>query len=264
MEVLAPHFCAPSCGRIFKLVYLITVFQYTRLGAKSLSFVFRNVILKFLFVVSCWPSDSGSVSAYSLRPSTRSHFLCCSWACPQGGGHRVWVFVGEVHLLLRVTLGQQGKCKWFMSLDGDYGTVRSASLDLFESPICFSLSLFSFSSYVYHDAVHWVRQDRNEPVWQCPIQLRKLHARSYSFMFPDERNDVLKMSLLALRCVLWREGNVGKVRLILLSSQMQASHSLWLQYCAETSLEAQTCIRIIWSVRDWLRQCLPLITAKGN
>lgn len=66
MEVLAPHFCAPSCGRIFKLVYLITVFQYTRLGAKSLSFVFRNVILKFLFVVSCWPSDSGSVSAYSL------------------------------------------------------------------------------------------------------------------------------------------------------------------------------------------------------
>ena len=87
---------APPCGRIFKLVCLPLILRYTRPGADSLHIVCPSSELKLKFVVSPWPADSGWLSTCAQKPSAKGH-THHHQECAQRDGHRVAVWVGEVH-----------------------------------------------------------------------------------------------------------------------------------------------------------------------
>lgn len=57
MDMPAPLFLPPSCGRILTLVCLLLILQRIRQGAGILPFIFPEVELTLKFVVPLWTAD---------------------------------------------------------------------------------------------------------------------------------------------------------------------------------------------------------------
>lgn len=82
-------------------------------------------------------------------------------------------------------------------------------------------------------------------------------------LFLVEKTWAKKVSLGPKTVFPWRKGNVGKVRLLLLSSLMHPISYSLLQWCGGTSsLEAWTSTRVLLSVSDCLRHCFPEVPWK--
>ena len=85
-------FLVASCGRILKLICLLSILQCTRPEADRLPFAFPRIELKLEFVVSPWPADLGHLSTHAhyclpelaltaIRSAFReiSHREVCRW-----------------------------------------------------------------------------------------------------------------------------------------------------------------------------------------
>ena len=96
---------APSCGKILKLVCLLSLLQCSEPSADSLPFAFPGAELKVKFVVSSglqiWAGFLHTLSSHLPKLGL------ANWEHPEGAGHRrggVWVR----HRALGVPMGPLG------------------------------------------------------------------------------------------------------------------------------------------------------------
>ena len=193
-------------GQTLKLVCLLSILQRTRLGSHRLPFAFPRVELKFTFVVSLWPTDSGGF--LHMLTSCLPMLVFADLRSTLRAGDSVAVCVGEARRVLGLpmcylegSVGRHSQRLLGVLFHGVWEAVSGIHVSLIppENLICPSHSLFPPST---HDSGLWMGWEKNGPLWWHSTQLEKLGAGSHPLTFPLRRNHRPRKSLLALNCAI--------------------------------------------------------------